>query len=105
MTVEERRMFLLRHHMALWDVIASCCIVGSSDSSISQVTPNDIRPILAGAPIRSIFTNGQAASRLYRQYLLPLTGREAVCLPSTSPANAAWSLESLIDAWSVIRNV
>ena len=103
-TVEERRAFLLRHHIALWDVIASCTIVGSSDSSIRDAVPNDIRPILAGAPIREIYTNGQTAFRLYQKHLRPLTGREAVCLPSTSPANAAWSMERLMGAWSVIRS-
>ena len=101
-SVEERRAFLLRHHIALWDVIASCSIVGSSDSSIRDAVPNDIRPILAGAPIRGIFTNGQTAFRLYRKYLLPEVGREAVCLPSTSPANAAWSFDRLAEAWNVI---
>ena len=101
-TVEERRDFLLRHHIALWDVLASCRIVGSSDSSIRDAVPNDIRPILAGAPVRGIFTNGQTAFRLYRQYLLPQIGRDAVCLPSTSPANAAWSFDRLIGAWNVI---
>ena len=103
-TVEERHAFLLRHHIALWDVIASCTIVGSSDSSIRDAVPNDIRPILAGAPIREIYTNGQTAFRLYRKYLLPEIGREAVCLPSTSPANAAWSLDRLLSAWSAIRS-
>ena len=101
-TVEERRAFLLRHHIALWDVIASCTIVGSSDSSIRDAVPNDIRPILAGAPIREIYTNGQTSFRLYRKYLLPEIGREAVCLPSTSPANAAWSFERLLSVWSTI---
>lgn len=101
-TVEARRAFLLRHHIALWDVLASCSIVGSSDSSIRDAVPNDIRPILAGAPIRGIYTNGQTASRLYQKYLLPEVGREAVCLPSTSPANAAWSFDRLAEAWSVI---
>ena len=101
-TVEERRAFLLRHHIALWDVIASCTIVGSSDSSIRDAVPNDIRPILAGAPIREIYTNGQTSFRLYRKYLLPEIGREAVCLPSTSPANAAWSFDRLLSAWSAI---
>ena len=102
LTVEERRAFLLRHHIALWDVIASCTIVGSSDSSIRDAVPNDIRPILAGAPIREIYTNGQTSFRLYRKYLLPEIGRDAVCLPSTSPANAAWSLDRLLSAWSAI---
>lgn len=101
-TVEERHAFLLRHHIALWDVIASCTIVGSSDSSIRDAVPNDIRPILAGAPIRGIYTNGQTSSRLYIKYLLPQISREAICLPSTSPANAAWSFDRLTEAWSVI---
>ena len=104
LTVEERRAFLLRHHIALWDVIASCTIVGSSDSSIRDAVPNDIRPILAGAPIHRIYTNGQTSFRLYRKYILPEIGREAVCLPSTSPANAAWSFDRLLFAWSAIRS-
>ena len=98
-TVEQRRAFLLRHHIAAWDVIASCTIVGSSDSSIRDVRVNDLRPILEGAPIRKIFTNGQKAGELYRKYSLPQTGRPAIVLPSTSPANAAWSLDRLIAAW------
>ena len=102
LTVEERRAFLLRHHIALWDVIASCTIVGSSDSSIRDAVPNDIRPILAGAPIHRIYTNGQTSFRLYRKYILPEIGREAICLPSTSPANAAWSFDRLLSVWSVI---
>ena len=102
LTVEERRAFLLRHHIALWDVIASCTIVGSSDSSIRDAVPNDIRPILAGAPIHRIYTNGQTSFRLYRKYILPEIGREAICLPSTSPANAAWSFDRLLSAWSAI---
>lgn len=101
-TVEERRVFLLRHHIALWDVIASCTIVGSSDSSIRDAVPNDIRPILTGAPIRGIYTNGQTSFRLYRKYILPEIGRDAVCLPSTSPANAAWSFDRLLSAWRII---
>ena len=101
-TVEERRAFLLRHHIALWDVIASCTIVGSSDSSIRDAVPNDIRPILAGAPIHRIYTNGQTSFRLYRKYILPEIGREAICLPSTSPANAAWSFDRLLSVWSAI---
>jgi hypoxanthine-DNA glycosylase len=104
LTVEERHAFLLRHHIALWDVIASCTIVGSSDSSIRDAVPNDIRPILAGARIRGIYTNGQTSFRLYRKYILPEIGREAICLPSTSPANAAWSFDRLLSAWSAIRS-
>ncbi len=99
-TTEEKRALLLRHHIALWDVIGECDIIGSSDSSIRNVLPNDIRLILEAAPIRKIFVNGKTADRYYRIHLLPLTGREAICLPSTSPANAAWSEKRLCEAWS-----
>lgn len=98
-TVEEKRSFLLRHHIAAWDVIGSCEITGSSDSSIRNAVPNDLTPILAEANIRQIFTNGKTADRMYRKYCEKQTGRNAVCLPSTSPANAAWSLDRLIDEW------
>ena len=102
-TVPERRAFLLRHGIALWDVIASCEIMGSADASIKDATVNDLRPILEAAPIRAIFVNGQTAAKLYRRYTEPVTGRPAVLLPSTSPANAAWTPERLIEAWRVIR--
>ena len=101
-TVEERRNFLLRHHIAAWDVIYECDIVGSSDASIRNVTPTDLRPILDAAPIRQIYVNGKTAEKMYKKYTEPLTHRQAVCLPSTSPANAAWSLERLMEAWGVI---
>ena len=103
MGTESRRSFLLRNGIAAWDVIASCEIVGSSDSSIRNVVPNDLSPILAAAGIRLICCNGQTSYRLYHRFLLPVTGREALCLPSTSPANAAWSLERLVEAWSVVK--
>ena len=102
MTVPERRAFLLRNGVALWDVIAACEIEGSADASIKNAAVNDLGPILAAAPIRAIFVNGQTAAKLYRRYAEPLTGRPAVTLPSTSPANASWSLERLIEAWKVI---
>ena len=101
-TVEERKDFLLRHRIAAWDVIYSCEIRGSSDASIRNVTPTDLTVILDHAPIKTIFVNGKTAEKMYRKYTEPRIGRPAVSLPSTSPANAAWSLERLIDAWSVI---
>lgn len=101
-TVEEKRAFALKYHLALWDVIASCEIVGSSDSSIRSVVPNDLSPILQTAKIERIFTNGKTADKLYRQYIFPKTLIPAVCLPSTSPANAAWNMERLKAAWQVI---
>lgn len=102
-TIPEKRAFLLRNRVALWDVIASCDIEGSADSTIKNVVPNDLSGILGTADIRRIYTNGKTADALYRKYLRPVTGRDAVCLPSTSPANAAWSLERLTERWKEIR--
>ena len=101
-TVGEKKALLLKHGIAVWDVIAECDIEGSSDSSIRNVVPTDIPALLKKSSITAIFTNGGTASRIYRRYQLPLTGIEPVQLPSTSPANAAWSLEKLIQAWSAL---
>ena len=90
---------LLTHHIAIWDVIQSCDIKGSSDSSIRNVEPTDIRHMLTESKITGIYANGNKAGELYRKYQLPLTGKEATVLPSTSPANAAWSLQKLCEAW------
>ena len=100
--VPERRAFLVRHRIAAWDVIHSCTIRGSSDASIRDVIANDLSVILDNAEIRQIYVNGKTAEKMYRKYIEPETGRKAVCLPSTSPANAAWSLERLISAWKVV---
>lgn len=98
-TIEEKRSMLLRHHIALWDVIHSCDIIGSSDSSIKNVVPNDLRPILNTADIQQIYTNGGTAGRLYQKYIEPELGRPCTVLPSTSPANASYSQEKLITLW------
>ena len=102
-TVEEKKAFLLRNHIALWDVISSCDIEGSSDATIRNVTANDINIILSNADIRTIYVNGKTAYKYYQKYTQPVLNREALCLPSTSPANAAWSLERLIEAWKCIN--
>lgn len=101
-TMEEKKTFLLRNRIALWDVIYSCEIQGSSDSSIRSVVPTDLKQILEAAPIRQIFVNGKKAAQLYSRYQQPLTGIPAVPLPSTSPANAAWKLERLCGEWGRI---
>ena len=101
-TIPEKKRFLLQNGIALWDVIASCDIEGSADTSIKNVTPNDLSFLLNTCDIKKIFTNGKAAHKLYNQYLLPQTAREAIYLPSTSPANAAFSLEKLIEQWKAI---
>ncbi len=100
-TISEKREFLLRNNVALWDVIHSCEIVGSSDSSIRNVTPNDLRIILNATRIERVFVNGKTAEKYYKKYIEKTLGIKAFCLPSTSPANAAWSVEGLIDAWKV----
>ena len=100
--IPEKKELILSHGLALWDSIASCVITGSSDASIREVRPNDLRIILDSAPIERIYCNGRKSHEMYEKYILPSLGREAACLPSTSPANAAWSLEKLIAAWSVI---
>ena len=102
-TVEEKKAFLLKNHIALWDVIESCEIEGSSDSSIRNAVPNDIMKILNLADIKNIFVNGKTAEKYYKKYLLPQTKREAICLPSTSPANAAKNLDRLIEEWKIIK--
>lgn len=104
-TVEDKKQMLLTYRIALWDVIASCEITGSSDSSIKNVTPNDLKIILDIVPIETIFVNGKTAEKYYNKYIRDKLGREAVCLPSTSPANAAWGMERLVEAWRVLLPV
>ncbi len=98
-TIEEKKKFLLQHKIALWDVIQSCTIEGSSDSSIRDVVPNDISMILEQSRIEAIYANGAKAYSLYEKYMYPLCSKQAVKLPSTSPANAAFSLERLVREW------
>lgn len=98
-TIEEKKKLILDHHFALWDVIHSCDVEGSADSTIKNVVPNDIRVILNHAKISKTFVNGKKAESLYKKYLEKDTGLKAVCLPSTSPANASWSLERLTEYW------
>ncbi|MBR6101539.1 MAG: DNA-deoxyinosine glycosylase [Ruminococcus sp.] len=101
-TTEDKKLLLLSNRIAVWDVIAECDISGSSDASIRNVTPTQLSLILDNADIRRIFLNGSKAFDIYERWQKPITGREAVKLPSTSPANAAWSFEKLLKAWSVI---
>ena len=97
-TVEEKKSLLLRRGVALWDVIASCDIAGSSDASITNVVPNDLARILDAAPVRRIFCNGGTAHRFYRRYDEAAWGKAEV-LPSTSPANARSSAQALTELW------
>lgn len=97
--VPSKKDYLLRHRVALWDALASCEIKGSSDASIRNAEPNNLRLILDAAPIRRVVANGQLAGRVCRDYLRDSLDERFVVLPSTSPANAGWSLERLIDVW------
>ncbi|MCR5672818.1 MAG: DNA-deoxyinosine glycosylase [Lachnospiraceae bacterium] len=98
-SIPDKKSFLMKHHIALWDVIGSCDIKGSSDASIGNVVPNDLSVILDKADIQKIAVNGRTAEKYYKKFIEPVIGRSAVCLPSTSPANAAWSLERLAGEW------
>ena len=98
-TIEEKKQMLLANHIAIWDVIDSCDIIGSSDSSIKNVVPADIAGLLPKTNITRIFANGKTAGNLYKKFSEESTGIQAVVLPSTSPANAAFSLERLVECW------
>ena len=103
-TIPEKKALILDNGLALWDSIASCVVTGSSDASIRDVRPNDLRIILDHCPVERIYCNGRKSHEMYEKYIQPRLGREAVCLPSTSPANAQWSLDRLVEAWSVLKN-
>ena len=104
-TIEEKKKILLEHGIAIWDVIESCDIIGSSDSSIKNVVPADIERVVANSKIENIYANGGTAKKLYEKYSQKKTGREIIGLPSTSPANAAYSLERLLECWQEVKKV
>ena len=104
-TVEEKKQMLLENHVAVWDVIESCSIIGSSDTSIKDVTVNDFSRILDHSQVEQIYVNGGKAYEFYHKFAEKKTGIRAVKLPSTSPANAAWSLERLCSAWKEIIEI
>ncbi|NLY72011.1 MAG: DNA-deoxyinosine glycosylase [Clostridiales bacterium] len=101
-TIEQKRKLLLDNRIAVWDVVHSCRLKASSDSSIRDVVPNDLSVILDHAPIEKIFANGNKAYELYMRYSFEKTKRPITRLPSTSPANARWSLERLLEDWKVV---
>lgn len=105
MNIEEKKAMLLSSGIALWDVIESCDIIGSSDSSIRNVVPNDINLILKNSSVMKIYANGTKAEELYNRYCFKETGLKIEKLPSTSSANAAWKMDKLVGAWSVINMI
>ena len=102
--IEDKKEFLTRHHIALWDTIASCDIKGASDASIKNVIPNDISKILKNANIKMIFTAGKTAEKYYQKYTAPKIQCETICLPSTSPANCQITLKEIVVKWAIIKD-
>ena len=100
--IQAKRALILNNHIALWDTIYSCDIIGSSDSSIKNVVPTDLKIILENSNVKHIYCNGNASGKYYERYHEKGLGIKAVTLPSTSPANAVWKLEMLVDAWKII---
>ena len=98
LTIQEKTELLHQHRIALWDVIERCQLDGSMDSSIRDALPNDISSLLKAAPLERVLLNGQLAGKLYQRYI-GVSSLPYHVLPSTSPANAAWSLQRLADAW------
>lgn len=103
LTVAEKKSLILNNGLALYDSVYSCEISGSSDASMRNVVPSDLKPIVQNSKISKVFVNGRTAEKYYNKYSLKRIGIECTVLPSTSPANAAWSLERLIDEWRVIK--
>lgn len=104
-TIDEKKEMLLKHKIAIWDVIKSCDIIGSADNSIKNVVPNNLDIIFKNANIENIYVNGNQTLNLYNKYLLPIIKIKATLLPSTSPANATYSFEKLCTIWQAkIKN-
>ena len=100
--IEAKKAIILNNHIALWDSIYSCDIIGSSDSSIKNVVPTDLKRVVEESKVKRVYCNGSTSGKYYEKYHEARLGIRAVTLPSTSPANAAWTLERLTEAWSVV---
>ncbi|MBP3337177.1 MAG: DNA-deoxyinosine glycosylase [Clostridia bacterium] len=103
-SIEEKKTLLDECNVALWDVLAECEILGSADSTIKNVKANDLSKILKTADIRLVYTNGKTAEKYYNKFLKSKYQVKMISLPSTSPANAAKSLEKLICEWQIIKD-
>lgn len=102
---DEKKELVLKNKLALFDVIKQCDIKGSGDSTIKNVIPNDLSPILNNSDIKRIILNGKTAEKYYKKYISSDIGLEFFTLPSTSPANASYSLEQLIEKWKIISEI
>ena len=102
-SIESKKEFLTKHKIALWDTLESCDILGSSDSSIKNVKPNNINKIIKDSNIKYIYTTGQKAYHFYNKYILPKTKKEAILLYSPSPANCAIPFNKMVENYQVIN--
>ena len=101
-TIEEKKTLVLSHGLALWDAIEECDIIGASDSSVKNVVPTEIPELLQQTQVEQILCNGALSKKIYDKYQLERTGMPALQMPSTSPANAAWSLDRLVEEWGKV---
>ena len=104
-TIQQKKSFLLRHNIALWDVASSCEIENSADSTIKNVVANDVKKITEQSKIEAIFCNGKTAFKLYEKFFKDSIEVDCFCLPSTSPANASFSFEKLKFQWQKITAI
>ncbi len=102
-TIAEKKDFLKKHKIALWDVLSSCIIDASSDASIKNIKVNNIQKLIKETNVKRIYTTGKKAYDIYQKEVFPKTKMEAIYLPSSSPANATYSLEKLIKDYQVIK--
>ena len=104
-SILDKKVFLKRHKLALFDVCKSCDIHASSDASIKNVEPNDLSIILKHSNIRHIVVNGKTAYQLYNKFIKDTIGIDAIYLSSTSPANATYTFEHLVEEYSVLTRL
>ncbi len=100
--ITDKKAFLKKHQIALFDVCASCEIKGSSDASIKKVIPNDIKKLIEESEIKVILLNGKTATNLFKKMIKDIK-IPTISLPSTSPANATYSLDKLIKEYEIIK--
>lgn len=103
-TIEEKKSIVLKHHIAMWDTIYSCDIKGSSDASIKNVVPTDLKTVIRNSQIKAVFCNGKTSGKYYKKYQEKELELPAKVMPSTSPANAAWTMDKLIEEWKEIAD-
>lgn len=101
-TIDEKKIMLHAHHIALWDAIYSCDIIGSSDSSIKNVIPTDLGKIISSSKVTKVICNGKTSGKYFSKYQQKELDIEPVILPSTSPANAAFSVDKLVEIWGTV---